>query len=276
MARTIKAIQAEIILAKENDAILSALDSTSKVAIWRLWTFIVASAIWTLEVLFDAHKSNVQDLIEAQKPHTLRWYQQKALSFQYGSDLVAGEDYFDNSLLDADQVAAQLVIAEAAAVENNFLLTIKVSGETNGELAPVSNDIYDALVYYFSEIKDAGVKLSVINNDPDKMTIKMDVYYNPLVLTSDGNRIDGASDTPVQDAINNYLRNLQFNGEMVLSHLIDYCQAVEGVEIPHVVECLCAKFDNPAFINVTVRYEPYAGTLRIYNDTDIELNFIKV
>lgn len=274
MARTIKDIQADIIAAKENDATLSTLDSTSKVAIWRLWVYIMAVAIWTLEVLFDQHKADVEALIAAQKPHTLRWYQNKALEFQYGSDLVTGEDYYDNSSLSDDQIAAQMVIAEAAAIENNFTLTIKISGESGGELSPVDNDVYTALEYYFSEIKDAGVKLSIINNDADKLKLIVDVYYNPLVLKSDGARIDGASDTPVADAVKSYLRNLDFNGDFVLSHLIDYMQAVEGVEIPNVTECLCAKYDNPAFTNVTVKYNPYAGTLRIYDPGDLVINYI--
>lgn len=274
MARTIKEIQAEIIAAKEADATLAGLDSTSATAIWRLWTYIVAVAIFTLETIFDAHKAEVNDLIANSKPHTLRWYRQKAMDFQYGSNLVYGEDYYDNSALTEDEIIDQRIVSEAAATELDSFLRVKVMREVSGELEPVTNDQYQAIDFYFSEIKDAGVKLELISQNADKLILEMDVYYNPLVLNSNGNRIDGTSSAPVQDAIKKYLRNLLFNGEFVLASLVDYVQAVDGVDIPHVVKCQCAKFDNPSFTEVTVRYNPFAGVLRLYNPGDLTINFI--
>ena len=273
MARTIKEIQAEIITAKEAQAGLSALNSSSTTAIWRLWTYIVAVAIFTLETIFDIHKAEVLDLIANSKPHTLRWYRQKALDFQYGSDLVYGQDYYDNSALTEDEVNAQKIVSEAAATEIDSFLRVKVMRELSGELEPVTNDQYSTIEYYFSEIKDAGVKLEIVSQNADKLLIEMDIYYNPLVLNSSGGRIDGASSEPVQDAIKSYLRNLNFDGEFVLAYLVDYVQKVDGVDIPHVVSCQAAKYDNPAFTNVTVKYNPFSGVLRIYNVGDLVLNF---
>lgn len=274
MARTIKEIQAEIIAAKEAQTSLSILSSTSATAIWRLWTYIVAVAIFSLETIFDIHKAEVNALILSSKPHTLRWYRQKALDFQFGSDLVYGEDYYDNSALTEDEVNAQKIVSEAAATETDNYVRVKVARELAGELEPVTNSQYNALDFYFSEIKDAGVKLELISQNGDKLKLAMDVYYNPLVLNSDGQRLDGADNEPVQKAIKNYLRNLRFDGEFVVASLVDYVQLVDGVEIPHVVSCQAAKYDNPAFTNVSVKYTPFAGYLRIFNPGDLVLNFI--
>lgn len=59
MARTVEQIQNEILKAKETEASLNGLNSTSKVAIWRLWVYITAFVIWTLEKIFDEYKKEV-------------------------------------------------------------------------------------------------------------------------------------------------------------------------------------------------------------------------
>lgn len=86
MARSIQDIQQEIYQAKENEPALNELNSTSKTAIWRLMIYIVSVAIWSLEKLFDLHKKEVDERLSELKPHTARWYRNKALAFQYGFD----------------------------------------------------------------------------------------------------------------------------------------------------------------------------------------------
>jgi len=74
MARSIEQINNEIIKAKESEPALAGLTSTSKVAIWRLWAYITAFVIYTLEQIFDQHKAEVLDALTQLKPHTARWY----------------------------------------------------------------------------------------------------------------------------------------------------------------------------------------------------------
>ena len=96
MARSIQEIQTEIYQSKENEPALNGLNSTSKTAIWRLLIYIASVAIWTLEKIFDQHKKEVDERLSELKPHTARWYRNKALAFQYGFDLKEDSDIFDN------------------------------------------------------------------------------------------------------------------------------------------------------------------------------------
>ena len=100
MARTITEIQEEIIAAVQADAVLSGATSDSATAIWRLWTRVVATAVWALEVIYDAFRIDLLEQVAALRPHTLRWYQERANAFQYGSDLPDGLDEYDNSGFD--------------------------------------------------------------------------------------------------------------------------------------------------------------------------------
>lgn len=275
MARTIAEIQAQIIADVQSDTTLSGLSSTSATAIWRLWTYVVASAIWALEVLFDAFKIEITDLVAAQKPHTLRWYQGKALNFQYGGTLIPGEDEYDNTGLDPDEVTDQKIIAQAAAVEQSGTLVIKVAQEIGGQLTPLNSTENDAVVAYFAEIKDAGVSLQVRSVAADRLKIEVDVYYKATVLSNTGARLDGTNATPVQSAAKAFLRSLPFDGEFVKAHLTDALQAVDGVVVPEIRVCQARRDDDPSFSSVDVFYTPYSGFLKFYTEnTDLVLNFI--
>lgn len=274
MARTIEEIQAEIIAAKDADANLATLNSGSVTALWRLITRIVAKAIVTVETLFDFYKADVETTLATLKPHTARWYQQKALNFQYGDSLVEGEDYYDNTGVDVDTVAAKKIVSNAAVQDTSGLLIVKVNKTVSGALEPLATAEYNAVVSYLQEIKDAGVRISVLSFNADKLKLTVDVYYDPIVMGPTGARLDGSSSTPVKDAINTFLKSMPFDGVFVKAHLVDAIQAVDGVFVPEVRTCLAARFDNSSFSSVDIQYAPYSGFLRIYNDVDLTLNYI--
>lgn len=274
MARTIKQIQDEIISVKNGTAALSGLTSPSQTAIWLAWTYVVAVCIWTLEKLYDLHILSVKNTLATDKSHTLRWYQNKALNFQYGSALPDGDDVYDNTLLTAAQIAAQKIIAQAAAAEDNGIVTVKAAKEISGELEPLVVAEYNAFASYMQELKDAGVNLQVISFSGDKLKVTLQIEYDPQVINGDGARVDGSDAAPVKNAIKNYLRNLPFNGIFRVDKMIDALQAVEGVIIPTALQVQAAKYDVLNFSNIQVKYQPYSGYLRIYNDADLTVTYI--
>jgi hypothetical protein len=273
MARTIAEIQAEIIAQKEADSTLSGLSSGSATAIWRLWTYIVAVAIHTLESLYDVFRAEVLEDVSRLRPHTPRWYQEKALAFQYGADLPEGSDEYDNTGVDVDTVEDQQIVAQAAVVEESGSLVIKIAKEVGSQLEKLDAAEVTSFEEYINEVKDAGVDVEVRSFDGDKLEIEIDIYYDPLVLNSSGGRIDGTNNTPVKDAITEFLRDLPFDGLFIKSKLVDKLQAVEGVYVPQIRICQAAKFDSSAFTTIDIQYAPYAGFLRIYNQGDLVLNY---
>lgn len=235
--RTLQEIQTEILQAKEAEPLLSELNSNSKTAIWRLWVYITSFAIFTLEKIFDQHKKEVNERLSELKPHTARWYRNKALAFQYGFDLLPDSDQFDNKGNSEEAIANSKIVKYSAVIEskNEGRLIVKIATEqTEGNLQPISVEQQRSFEAYLSEIKDAGVRLSVVNYPPDILRLKMKVVYNPLVLSNNGQSILSGQ-KPVEEAINTYLKNLPFNGELVLAHLIDALQKAEGVKIPHLI-----------------------------------------
>lgn len=271
MARTITTIQQEIfdsITANEN---LAGLTSQSKVSIYRLIVFVVAFAIWFLEMLFDKHKSEIDIALYNQKSGRLPWYRYMALKFQYGFDLLIDSDEFDNAIATTAQINASKIIKYAAVNEGDLqgIIIVKIAGETAGKLAPITAEAKTAVDAYFNEIKYAGSRINVINYLPDRLFLQLQIYRDPLVLDANGTSILNGG-KPVETAINEFMKELPFNGELILAKLIDKIQQVEGVKIPHLLVALSSWIDintndyaTPTIINV--KTIPVSGYFEIEN-----------
>ncbi|MBN1185776.1 MAG: hypothetical protein JXB49_26070 [Bacteroidales bacterium] len=286
MARTINEIQNSIISSISSDATLSTqLTSTSKVSIWRLFTYVVAVSIWMLEKLFDTHKSEVESTIANKTPHWPSWYCNKAKVFQYGHTLIQDSDQY---LVDDDDAK---IVKFAAAIETyDGYLKLKVAKESGSTLdklsgiwpnAGVSAPMTEssggsgeqlAFYIYMQSVKDAGVKIRFVSQDPDHLRLIIDAYFDPMVLDNEGRRLDGTDNIPLQSAINSYIENLPFNGEYSNMALTDAMQAVDGIKIPQIISAE-AYWGEYEWEIISAKYNPEAGWLKVY-DGDLIINWI--
>lgn len=197
----------------------------SKVSIESLILYIIAASIWMLEKLFDTHTAEVTDYIATMKPHSLRWYVEKAKAFLYGVPLIDGTDQHNTEGMTDEQIAQAKIVTFAACTEANATLYLKVA---KAGPAPLTTDEKAAFVAYLHEIKDAGVRIDVISEQGDYLNLNMVIYYDPLLINANGeNKATGAK--PVEAAIKAYIENIPFNGEFRKNELEDAIQAVEGV-----------------------------------------------
>lgn len=272
MARTIEEIQGRILTAIASDQALSTqLTSTSKVAVFRLFAYIIASSIWLLESIFDNHKKEIDTALYEQKSGTPRWYRNMSLAFQYGFDLLEDSDKFDNTGYTDDQIEASKIIKYCSvkeSIESNRL-TIKVAGESGDALQPLDDTQITAFLQYMSEVKYAGVKLNVVNNPADKLLLNMQIYRDVLVIDENGVSILNG-DKPVEKAIRAYMKTLPFDGVLVLNDLIAHIRAVEGVDDANITIATSSFYDTAtssytAFQPINVKTIPVAGYFEIEN-----------
>lgn len=285
MARTIAQIQQSIYeVVDANDTLKTRLYATSVVSIFRLIAFVVSSVIWAFEVILDTHKDGTQAIIRNEKAHTPMWYRQKAFAFQYGYDLMPDSDVYAIDDPTA-RIIAYCAVDEIETTEGLFL-NIKVAKDVDGLLAqltgewPTINEPGSgsgeklAFANYFKRIKDAGVWIRFVSRDADSLRLNLEVYYDPLVIDGTGKRLDGTNDEPLQDAIDNYLQNLKFNGEYSNVKLTDAMQAVDGIVLPQILGAE-AKYGDNQYANINTLYVAEAGWLKIYDDeTDLNITWI--
>jgi len=262
MARTIEQIQNSIIADKEASAELSELTSTSKLAIWRLWVYIFSVATFLLETMWDKFSAEVELRIENTRAHTVRWYKEKALAFQYEDEL-NDKDYYD--VIDEEK---QLV-KQVAIEEGQGEIKVKIAGDDgNGNMQPVEPDVKNAFFEYMGRIKDAGTYINVVNNPPDDLKLVIDIYYDALVMKSDGTvkDQDGQPYNSVELAIDNYLKSIDFNGEIILSKLVDYIQLAKGVK-DVVLLSAQSRFGLNEFSEILRARKPDAGYMKLTEKT---------
>ena len=280
MARTITEIQQEIEAYKNELEVLNGLTNTSKSSIWRLWTYITASTIWT-------HEKIVERNTLVSRPHTLSWYREQALNFTYGHTLKWDKGFyqFDTDSLSENEIQNKKVVKHCAvgevdleaifsdsgipqtsqeidrAISQYFhnqvgIIFMKVAGENAaGDIQRISKDELVAFKEYMRQIKDAGNQIQIISIDGDQLSLELDVYIDPLKIyinpadlqyyidptttpdnyefdTNNGVLIVDPGTKPVEAAIREFLKALEFNGGLVKAFLIDAIQKAEGIRIP--------------------------------------------
>jgi hypothetical protein len=279
MARTINEIYDSIIAEKENQTVLDGLvpkpddaqtflddlSSASKVAIWRLFFWTCAVAIWAHENIFDLHKEEVETIASEAVTGTLRWYRAKSLDFQNGDTLV-----WNNELLKfeyPDGSTGEKIVSNAAAIESGNQVRIKVAKDDgSGGLEPLSASEQTSFTTYINRIKFAGTNVAIVNNVADFLKIELVVYYDPLILDSNGVLISDGTTTPVLDAVNSYIQNLPFNGVFNRTAFVDALQAAQGVTDP-VLTTSEAKPSGGIYADTGDNYTADAGYLQ-YDDVN--------
>jgi len=263
MARTIAEIKKTMTDAFMADSTIRAkygLSSTdtfngkfSSVSIENIIFYIVAACCYTLEVLFDAFKTDVDGAIES-VAHRPKWYRDKALEFMKGKTLVTDTDYYDTTSMTDAEISEAKVVKYAAATESadSSILTIKVAGDTNGIHAPLDNETETQLKAYLAEIKDVGVRIKLVNVNADIYNCSMDVYYNPMVTTDNLSNI-------VKNAIKDYIGNLPFDGVYTEIDCVKAVMDVEGVELVKINSSSIQADGDATATVIDAYYRPKAG-----------------
>lgn len=236
----------------------------SKVSVESLLFYIVACAVWVLENLFDRHRRDVEQRIEAIMPHRPKWYRDKVLRFMKDKTLVTDTDYYDTEGMSDGDIEAAYVVKYAAATENAnaSMLTIKVAGETDSVRHPLDADTETQLLAYIGEIKDAGVRVNLVNQTADVFHCEVDVYYDAMLLPE-------TVKVQCRDTIRGYIENLPFNGEYSNMALVDELQEIEGVRIVEMVGATTEVNGESTPTEINARFTPVAG---YFSAGDITIN----
>ena len=281
MARTLLAIKTDLTEAFMSKTIIQTTygfvdgalfdDEFSKASFESIFFDVIAYCILVLEQIFDQHKKEIDTALYEQKSGTPRWYRNMALSFQYGFDLLTDSDKFENTGFTIDQIDASKIIKYCSVKESgeSNRLVVKVAGESAGDLIPLTNLQLDSFNGYMEEIKYAGVKLQIVNNPADQLLLNMAIYRDVLVIDENGNSILNGG-KPVEAAINAYIKNLPFDGELVLNDLIEKLRAVDGVDNAHIIVANSSVYDTVSlsyldYAPINVKTIPVSGYFEVPN-----------
>lgn len=260
-----------IIEAKQSRAELNGLNSDSKVSVWGNIVWIVAYAIDVLRQIFEKHKAEMEMLLLTQKQHKAMDVRRRLLNFQLGFSLIPETDEYDNTGYTEQEIEASKIIKYAAVTDSNDQkgVVCKIATEVNGELTPIGDNDVDAVLSYIREIKPAGVPYRVVNFPPDLLSISIRIFRDPLILDKNGvHRIEGTE--PVKESLKAFMKELPFNGELVLQSLQDKLQDTPGVKIAQIDYAASAWIDGTSsnygnYVAIDVKKIPESGYFKLEN-----------
>lgn len=224
------------------------------VSVENILMYVWAVCAWTVEQLVSRHKDEVTAELEQLVAHRPKWYRDKVLAFMADKELETDSDTYDTEEMSESEVTAARVVKHAVAAESRdaSLLTIKVAGESGGERQPLKEEYERQLKAYISEIKDAGVRVALVNMKADTFNCTVDVYYNAMLQP-------GNVQTACESAIREYIENLPFNGEYTNMALADRLQEVEGVQIVELRGSSARAANESTTTRINARLTPAAG-----------------
>ena len=237
----------------------------SSVSVENLLFYIVAVGSWVVERLIDAHKGEVDAALDALTPHRPKWYRDKVLGFLKGKSLVNESDVYDTSDMTASEIENIRVVKYAAVSENasTSILTIKVAGETAGKRTALDAATQQQLENYLREVKDAGVRISLVKESADRFKCALSICYDGM--------LEAASVAKsVLEAVQDYVENLPFNGVYSNMALVDAVQQVEGVKIAEVESSAIMANGSDSWTAINVRVVPHSGYMSAA-DSDVTI-----
>ncbi|MBD3748929.1 MAG: baseplate J/gp47 family protein [Sphingobacteriales bacterium] len=260
MARTIEEIQQQMLDEKALQTDLSALNSTSNTAIYKLWIYIQAVIIYYFEVLQDAFKAEVQSIIDNNQYGTRQWWYDTTKAFQYGDLLSFINNVYKYPVVDV----TKQIIKYCSITDNGNSIQVKVAKQLIDEPVQLTEDELNGVVDYLQDVRPAGTKVTVQSLSADLVKLNLNVFYNANVGLPNV-KIN------VEAAITNYLTNIQFDGVFYINKLIDAIQAVQGV-VDGQVEVLeaAAKGYGDSYVTFTNSFASKSGYFKI--DPDFPLS----
>lgn len=253
--------------------------SVSKVAVWRLFLYVPSVAIWTMENLLDIFKAEVTTIIQDNQYGQLRWYPTVSKAFQLGDQLVWDGAKYVYLIEDA----TKKIVSQAAAVEAGGLITIKVAKGILPAIVPLSVSELFSFTFYIKGsnnstandgIVPAGSNIAIISAINDDLKFASDLFYDPLVLDSDGSLLSDPGTNPVEDAINDFINTLPFNSIFQVMAFVDAVQVVTGVNNFVVLNCDAKSNADVTYTNVLAEtgqeYTTFAGYLRMATNFDLD------
>jgi hypothetical protein len=260
MARTIEEIYTLIVQDKDaqtsiqtlaptadtEQQLLSDLNSTSKVAIWRLMAYVMAVATHTHELLWDFFKTEVQAVADKAIIGTSRWYQDTVFKYQHGDSLIY--DPNTGAYQYATENTALQIVKRCAIIEQpDGVLNITVAKITAGLPAPLSNAEQVGLAAFVKKVRFAGTRFTLLSGNGDVLRVQATIYYDGVVP-------DANITNDVKEAINTHIGQLPFNGDFLLSSLTDAIQSVKGV-----IDVVLTAVQTKAIIS-----DPYTSVVRLH------------
>lgn len=231
MARTLSEIYSFAKECRKQYLELTEWENDSKMSILDAITWVQSSCIWAFENIIDVFKIDLAKDLQNRINGTPGYYANALLKYQSGDELEMNDEGTAFSYPTIDETKRIITkVAYSETVQDNFhdkLLLLKIATGNPGAYQQIDSDEMVAIRAYVNQIAFAGTSITVVSRKGDVLVPKFTVYY-------DGAITEEEVYTNIEDSINQFVANVDFNGFIYTQKLIDAIQSAEHVVDVHI------------------------------------------
>lgn len=226
MSRTIKEIYYQGVAERNSRLELKEFSSDSKLSILNGMMWVVASMVYSFEILLDVFAVDISTVINKRINGTPSYYANALLQYQKGDELVVREDglaFGYGTLDESKRIITQVSYIESTDDLNlDSKLILKVATGTKGNLSAISPEELVPIHSYMNKLKFAGTRIEVISSKGDVLIPKVTVYYDGSVMESE--ILDS-----IEKELKAYLMDIDFDSAIYVSRVIAVIRQAEHV-----------------------------------------------
>ncbi len=226
MARTLSEIYKEAVDKRNEYLQLTEFKNDSKMSILDAFTWVVSACIWTFENILDVFQTDIAVDIQNRINGTPSYYASALLKYQSGDELQMSDDGTSFSYPTLDETKRVITkVSYSEVQEQGFYdkkLIFKLATGEPGSYERIETDELVAIRAYLKQIAFAGTNLEAVSRKGDILIPRVTVYY-------DGAVTEDELYTNIENALNQFIQNVDFNGAIYTQKIIDAIQSAEHV-----------------------------------------------
>jgi hypothetical protein len=245
------------------EALVADFVNSSRVGVWKMMAFCMASAIYFHELVFEQFRDEVNAILKDVSVGTTDWYVRQVLDFQIDtplSVLVTGRVGYENRLKEPNK----RVVGRASVEDADGVLRIKVAKFANGNLVALSASEQISLEAYLKKVRFAGTKFTIVSTNGDY------IKFGAIRITHNGLNSDNLVQGFVKLVVKSQITNLPFNGRLWEVRLVDALQAISGV-VDVVLEDIQVSSDSVHWLKMPRFWTPAGGYFRVSSVENINI-----
>lgn len=226
MARTLTEIYSVAKGCRDQYLQLTEFQNSSKMSILDAFTWVTSACIWTFENILDVFKVDLAKELQNRINGTPAYYANAMLKYQHGDELMMNEEGTQFSYPTVD--TSKRIITKVAYSENEEVgfkdkeLLLKVAKGEPGHYERLSDDELLAARAYLRQIAFAGTHFVMVSRKGDVLIPRVTVYYDGAVPAEEVY-------SNIENALNDFIANLDFNGVIYAQKVVDAIQKAEHV-----------------------------------------------
>ena len=210
---------------------LTEFQNSSKMSVIDAFTWVTSACIWTFENILDVFKVDLAKDLQNRINGNAAYYANALLKYQSGDELEMNEEGTAFSYPTIDETKRVITrVSYSEYQEEGFYdkqLILKIATGEPGAYERVSDEELLAIRAYFNQIAFAGTHATIVSRKGDVLVPRVTVYYDGAISEEEVYK-------NIEDALNDFIANVSFDGVIYTQKIIDAIQRAEHVVDVHI------------------------------------------